>query len=241
MPINGSLEAFTKLRQSEIPFRICSNTSTRTSESLAKVLVSLGFDVQPEEVFTPIPAACNFLRQHNLRPFLIVDLNVESEFSIFDQSNPNCVLLGDATSNFTYDRLNAAFQLLVRQDGTRLITMGMGKYYKEVGGIMLDCGPYAKALEFASGVSIEVVGKPSRDFFEAAIKDMKLTNQEVVMIGDDIVSDVGGAQACGLRGVLVRTGKYRREYDEPHAMVTPDGYADNLLDAVNQYLQHTKK
>lgn len=32
------------------------------------------------------------------------------------------------------------------------------------------------------------------------------------MIGDDIVSDVGGAQACNIRGVQVRTGKFR--YDE---------------------------
>ena len=29
------------------------------------------------------------------------------------------------------------------------------------------------------------------------------------MIGDDIVSDVGGAQACGIRGLQVRTGKFR--------------------------------
>jgi len=29
------------------------------------------------------------------------------------------------------------------------------------------------------------------------------------MIGDDIVTDIGGAQACGLQGVQVRTGKYR--------------------------------
>lgn len=29
------------------------------------------------------------------------------------------------------------------------------------------------------------------------------------MIGDDIVTDVGGAQACGIRGIQVRTGKYR--------------------------------
>jgi len=29
------------------------------------------------------------------------------------------------------------------------------------------------------------------------------------MVGDDIVSDVGGAQACGIRGLQVRTGKYR--------------------------------
>lgn len=29
------------------------------------------------------------------------------------------------------------------------------------------------------------------------------------MIGDDLDSDVGGAQACGIRGVLIKTGKYR--------------------------------
>lgn len=29
------------------------------------------------------------------------------------------------------------------------------------------------------------------------------------MVGDDILSDVGAAQAIGIRGVLVRTGKWR--------------------------------
>ena len=29
------------------------------------------------------------------------------------------------------------------------------------------------------------------------------------MIGDDLVGDVGGAQSCGIRGVQVKTGKYR--------------------------------
>ena len=29
------------------------------------------------------------------------------------------------------------------------------------------------------------------------------------MIGDDIISDVAGAQKCGMQGVQVRTGKYR--------------------------------
>ncbi len=29
------------------------------------------------------------------------------------------------------------------------------------------------------------------------------------MVGDDVLNDVGGAQRCGLMGILVRTGKYR--------------------------------
>ena len=29
------------------------------------------------------------------------------------------------------------------------------------------------------------------------------------MVGDDIISDIKGAQECGIRGIQVRTGKYR--------------------------------
>ena len=31
------------------------------------------------------------------------------------------------------------------------------------------------------------------------------------MIGDDIINDVGGAQSAGIKGVLVKTGKYRKD------------------------------
>lgn len=35
------------------------------------------------------------------------------------------------------------------------------------------------------------------------------------MIGDDLVNDVGGAQHCGIKGVQVRTGKYRSVVLDP--------------------------
>jgi phospholysine phosphohistidine inorganic pyrophosphate phosphatase len=48
-----------------------------------------------------------------------------------DVSDPNCVVLGDATDAFTYQRLNEAFRLLMRQQdepGKRgvLISLGNG-------------------------------------------------------------------------------------------------------------------
>jgi len=39
---------------------------------------------------------------------------------------------------------------------------------------------------------------------------------QAVMIGDDIVSDIGGAQASGIRGVQVRSGKYRFTIEQPY-------------------------
>ena len=51
---------------------------------------------------------------------------VVGEFTEFDQSSPNCVVLGDAQGAFTYQRLNTAFQLLLENPGTKLIMMGHG-------------------------------------------------------------------------------------------------------------------
>ena len=60
------------------------------------------------------------------------------------------------------------------------------------------------------------------------------------MVGDDIVSDVGGAQAVGIRGVQVRTGKFRQS-DENHPAVKPDMIADNLASFVDFLLKSQEK
>lgn len=83
------------------------------------------------------------------------------------------------------------------------------------------------ALEYASGKTATICGKPSKDFFAGALKDMGLDPGDVVMVGDDINSDVGGAQLAGMQGVLVRTGKFRPE-NENHPTVKPDQIVDRL-------------
>lgn len=62
---------------------------------------------------------------------------------------------------------------------------------------------------------------------------------QVVMIGDDLESDIGGAQKCGMRGVLVRTGKFRPS-DENHSNIKPDAIVTNLYQGVELMLNHNK-
>ena len=83
----------------------------------------------------------------------------------------------------------------------------------------------------ADGLSRQavVIGKPSRRFFEIAVESMKLDPARAVMVGDDIESDVGGAQAAGLKGILTRTGKYRPELIE-RSTVKPDAVIDSIAD-----------
>jgi ribonucleotide monophosphatase NagD (HAD superfamily) len=74
---------------------------------------------------------------------------------------------------------------------------------------LLDVAPFVAALECATGRKAVVIGKPSQQFFQAAINKLGLPAEQVLMIGDDVVTDVGGAQDAGLKGALVKTGKFR--------------------------------
>ena len=65
------------------------------------------------------------------------------------------------------------------------------------------------ALEFASGVEATVVGKPSAAFFTGAARALGVQSlADIVVVGDDVTTDVAGAQATGAHGVLVKTGKF---------------------------------
>ena len=109
------------------------------------------------------------------------------------------------------------------------------KYYKEHGKLVLDLGAYTTGLEFATGSTALILGKPAKEYFSAGLESLQLKADDVVMIGDDINSDVGGAQRCGMRGVLVKTGKFRKS-DESH-QVKPDATVDNFKSAIDSILE----
>ncbi|XP_032047467.1 phospholysine phosphohistidine inorganic pyrophosphate phosphatase isoform X1 [Aythya fuligula] len=235
VPIAGSAEAVRKIKASGLKLRFCTNETQATREKFVKKLQGLGFDISVAEVTAPAPAACRLLKERGLRPHLLVHDDLVPEFAEIDKTNPNCVVVGDAAENFSYANVNEAFRVLIGLEKPVLISLGRGRYYKETDGLKLDVGAYMKALEYACDVEAEVVGKPAKAFFESALAEMGVPPQEAIMIGDDIVSDVGGAQQCGMRAVQVRTGKYR-PCDENHPQVKPDAYVNNLAEAVDVIL-----
>ncbi|XP_078724144.1 phospholysine phosphohistidine inorganic pyrophosphate phosphatase-like [Lampetra fluviatilis] len=238
--IAGSVDAVSRIKQSGLKLRFCTNETQATREGLALKLQRLGFAVDAGEIVAPAPAARQLLQQRGLRPHLLLHRDVLPEFDGLDVSDPNCVVLGDAAEFFTYDRLNEAFRVLIGLETPVLLSLGRGRYYKETDGLKLDVGAYMKALEYACDVEAEVVGKPSQAFFMAAVNDMGLTPSQVLMIGDDIVNDVGGAQLCGISALQVRTGKFMPS-DEHHPSVKADGVVDDLANAVDLLLSEWKK
>jgi ribonucleotide monophosphatase NagD (HAD superfamily) len=88
------------------------------------------------------------------------------------------------------------------------------------------------ALEYATGKKAELMGKPLSEFFQMALKDMGAQPEQAAMIGDDILTDVDGAQRLGMKGILVKTGKYREDLARSSG-VTPDLVLDSIAQLVN--------
>ena len=89
-----------------------------------------------------------------------------------------------------------------------MVALGMTRYWRAEDGLRLDAGAFVRALEYAAGRTAVVVGKPDPTFYATAVDALGLEAGQVVMVGDDIHTDVEGAQRAGLTGVLVRTGKF---------------------------------
>lgn len=138
---------------------------------------------------------------------------------------PEAVLVGDIGEEWNYRILNEIFQKV--KNGARLIALHKGKFWQTKEGLMLDIGAFVSGIEYATGVKAEIIGKPSEAFFNAALKMISAKASQTIMIGDDLDSDIGGAQACGIRGILVKTGKYRDGILKK-SNISPDAVWENI-------------
>jgi ribonucleotide monophosphatase NagD (HAD superfamily) len=108
----------------------------------------------------------------------------------------------------------------------RLIALGMTRYWRAADGLRLDTAPFVVALQHATGIAPVVLGKPARPFFAAALGKLGAEAAETPMIGDDIRRDIGGAQGAGIRGLLVRSDKFRPQ--DLRGEIQPDGVIDSI-------------
>ncbi|XP_035216912.1 phospholysine phosphohistidine inorganic pyrophosphate phosphatase-like isoform X3 [Stegodyphus dumicola] len=176
--IPGSVEAIQRLYSLKVPFRFVTNETQRTRASLVSKLRSFGFTLSESDVFSPGVAASHYVKQMQLRPFLLVHPNILPEFSDCNQSNPNCVVVGDAAEHFSFENMNKAFNILIKSKNPVLISMGKGRYYKENDELVMDLGGFTAALEYATGAEAKIIGKPSPEFFTDALKDMGVNPKE---------------------------------------------------------------
>jgi HAD superfamily hydrolase (TIGR01458 family) len=235
--IPGAVETLKRLRARKLPWRLVTNTTSRSRSMLVQRLQGYGFEVTAGDIFTATLAGGELAREAGytcIAPFMpepaledMESLELAGGTSGRPAARaPDAVLVGDLGERWSYALLQEAFDYLM--GGAEIIALSRDRYWLRDDHLALDAGPFVAALEFATGKTATVAGKPSPAFYRTALRSLgQAASKAAIMVGDDLWSDVEGAQRAGLQGWLVRTGKYR-ESALGESGVRPDRILDSI-------------
>lgn len=218
----GAREAIAAMRKSGLPYRYATNNTTQSIQTMSQSLQAMELSIEPAEIISASYAAVLHLRQMGsptIYPLLAEDTKQDFAEFAMSETSADVIVLGDIGDNWTYPVMNRAFRLIMQ--GAQLIALHRGKFWQWEAGLQLDIGAFVAGLEYATDTSAVVAGKPNPFFFKMALEELGLPAASVAMVGDDIEADIGGAQGVGMKGVLVKTGKYRPHLAEKTS-VKPD-------------------
>jgi NagD protein len=230
--IPGADRFVQELRSRQVPFMFLTNNSQRTRRDVATRLQRMGMDVEEEHVFTCAMATARFLAHQTPRGTayvigeggLLTALH-SSGYSIVDR-DPDYVVVGEGRT-FTFEMAEAALNMLL--DGAKLVATNLDPHCPTQDGSRPGCGALVAMLEAASGIRAFSVGKPSPVMMRAARKELGLTTDQTVMIGDTMDTDILGGVQLGFKTVLALTGTTREDDVKDYAF-RPDLVVESIAD-----------
>ncbi|MHA1987222.1 MAG: HAD-IIA family hydrolase [Promethearchaeota archaeon] len=238
VPIPGAIETLTKLRKKGLKFLFFTNTDSKSPFTVLKILENYGFNINYEEIFTPIIALKEYLSQYPLKKsFFVTTQEVEKEFQDFLKLNsseiPDFVIIGDFHDNWDVNRLNQAFKFVIK--GAKLLGTQGNKYYLDrKGEPVIDTGSFVQMVAYATSADPTIFGKPSKEYFLQALKRIDLKSDEVLVIGDDPESDIQGAINAGIEGILVKTGK-GQYYNSKNSIIKPSKIIESFTNLIDLF------
>jgi HAD superfamily hydrolase (TIGR01458 family) len=230
-PIAGGADAVKRLRRDGHRLRFVTNDTTRSRAQLAQQLRAMGVELEDEELQTTPRAAARALAGKRVLALIMYAIVGELDGVELVGEDAEAVLLGGADESpetnlvFSYMNLARAFHEL--EAGAELYCLHRNRWWQTKQGPLLDAGAFVAGLEYAAETDATVLGKPSTPYFEAALEALDADANMTWMVGDDIESDIAGAQAHGMKTVLVRTGKFRPDAVE-RGTVRPDAIISSI-------------
>jgi NagD protein len=236
--IPGADRFIRELREAEIPFLFLTNNSQRTRRDVATKLGRLGIEVEEEHVFTCAMATARFLAQQKPRgtAFVIGEGGLltalhSNGYAIVDR-DPDYVVVGEGRT-FTFEMVEAALGMIL--GGAKLVATNLDPNCPTQTGTRPGCGAVVAMLETASGIKAFSVGKPSPVMLRAARKELGLTTDQTIVIGDTMETDILGGGQLGFKTVLVLSGSARRE-DLARYAYRPDKVVESIADLSHERL-----
>jgi NagD protein len=230
--IPGADRFIHELGTAKAPFLFLTNNSQRTRRDVATKLQRLGIDVEEEHFFTCAMATARFLARQKPggTAFVIGEGGLltalhSNGYAIVDK-DPDYVVVGEGRT-LNFEMAEAALGMIL--GGAKLVATNLDPNCPTQTGTRPGCGAIVALLEAAAGVKAFSVGKPSPVMLRAARKELGLTTDQAIVIGDTMETDILGGVQLGFRTILVLSGGTRRE-DLSRYAYRPDKVVESIAD-----------
>ena len=217
----GDLPAiFDAIAQRGLKVTLATNNSTKSPKAHLEKLAGFGVNLDISQITTSSMALAALLKETFPKggDLYIIGMDglfeaVEAEgFHAFSgdelPENPVAVVAG---MDWEMDYQKIANASLFIQKGAPFYATNPDKTYPTPEGLMPGAGTLLAAIETASGVKPIVAGKPQPYLFQLAMRQMGVTPEETLMVGDRLETDVLGGQNAGCKTALVLSGVTSRE------------------------------
>ncbi len=191
----------------------------------------MGIELDDEELQTTPRAAAAALAGRRVLALTMHAIVGEFEGVELVGEDAEAVLVGGADetpeTNLVFSFMNLARAFHELEAGAELYCLHKNRWWQTKHGPLLDSGALVVGLEYAADTEAIVLGKPSTAYFAGL----------TWMVGDDIESDIAGAQKHGMRTILVRTGKFRPDAVEA-TRIRPEGIISSIAQLPDWLEEH---
>jgi len=213
---------------------VLTNNSTDSVNTVRSRLAESGIRLGKEEILTSGLLTADYLRSRygHVSYYLIGEAGLESEMRKKGHGRTkgekaDFVVVG-LDRGLTYEKLDHAARLV--RNGASIVATHGARLYMYKTGPAVATGPIVKALEYATRRRATVIGKPSGLMFRMALERARCRKEDAVMVGDQIETDILGANRAGIDAILVTSGVDReaRGYNLLAVVSNVDDLADFL-------------
>jgi len=207
----GAAQALAAIRASGRPLAIFTNASHVAPPVIAAELREAGLEIADDEVLTPICSTMSYIAaRHPGRPVTTFAtsatrerLENEGGIELVDE-NADVVFVAHPDA-FAFDALEHAARAI--SSGAPLLTASYVAAYSGADGPIYSRGAMVTAaLAKATGARPTVTGKPSKAAVAEVVARIGVPSRELVVIGDDVVLDIGLGHLGDSHTILVRSG-----------------------------------
>lgn len=212
--INGAIDFIDRLNKAQIPYVFLTNNATKTQAEAARKLIDMGFDINPETLYTSSMATAAYLKETDpgAKVYVIgtdsLKQTLEDSGITVVEDDADYVVMGLDTE-INYKKLSKAALLIGK--GSKLISTNPDKKFPTEKGFVPGAGALVSVLTTSTGVEPIVIGKPEGIILGAAVAALNLPKEELLLIGDNYDTDVLTGINGGVDTLHVNTGVTSKE------------------------------